>query len=323
MINVALELRDKDLYGLDLSHPENGNPGIGGSEWLFLMLAQYLQIFYAKKYRISIFHYSDCKIPEGIKDIRIKTEEELLKMLETSGDEIIIHQIAKSKKWYQRIARINIIDIPWAHCYIKYNEVMDINQCTRVKRVVFVGREELDAYIDDDIIEKSVYIYNMINTKGQHKNRKVNFNKTVTYLGSLVPEKYFHRLAEIWPEILKRVPDAKLQVIGTGKLYNRDAKLGRFGIAQKEYEDYFMKFLTDEKGEILPSVTFLGIVGEDKEEYFTKTAVGVVNPSGVDETFCLSAVEMELCGVPIVTKKKYGLLQPLPPAIGRCRTMQK
>lgn len=308
MINVALELQDKNLKGLDFSFPENGNPGIGGSEWLFLMLARYLQIYFPKEYRISIYHYSNCKIPEGIKDIHIESEDDLLEILETSGDQIIIHQIAKEKSWYQKISRMDIIDIPWAHCYIKYNEVMAINQCVQVKRVVFVGREEFDSYMDDDIIEKSVYIYNMVNTKKQHKVRKENFSKTVTYLGSLVPEKSFHRLAEIWPEILKQVPEAKMQVIGTGKLYDRNAQLGKFGIAQKEYEDYFMRFLTDESGNILPSVNFLGLVGAEKENYFIESAVGVVNPSGIEETFCLSAVEMELCGVPIVTKRKYGLL---------------
>ena len=69
-----------------------------------------------------------------------------------------------------------------------------------------------------------------------------------------------------------------------------------------------MRFLTDESGNILPSVNFLGLAGAEKENYFIESAVGVVNPSGIEETFCLSAVEMELCGVPIVTKRKYGLL---------------
>ena len=310
-INIAIELLDKNLQGVDLSHPETGNPGIGGSEWLFLMLARYLQMYYDRDYRITIFHYSDCLLPDGVRDIHINSESDLLGRLSESDEQIIVHQITKSNFWYERIAKTEIIDIPWAHCYIKYPEVMFINACTNVKRVVFVGREEYDAYIDDDIIKKSTFIYNMLNVQAAHKVRQSDYSKTVTYLGSLVPAKAFHALAEIWPEVLRKVPDAKLQIMGTGKLYDREAKLGKFGIAQEDYENYFMQFLTDEKGNILSSVKFLGLIGAEKEDYFMDTAVGVVNPLGKDETFCLSAVEMELCGVPIVTVGKYGLLDTI------------
>ena len=148
----------------------------------------------------------------------------------------------------------------------------------------------------------------MVNVKKEMKVRGENYSKTVTYMGSLVPAKAFHMLAEIWPQVEQQVPDAKLQIIGTGKLYDRDANLGRFGIAQEDYENYFMQYLTDAEGHIRPSVKFLGLVGEEKEDYFVDTSVGVVNPSGIDETFCLSAVEMEICGVPIIARKKYGLL---------------
>ena len=310
-VNIAIELLDKNLHNVDLSQPEQGNPGIGGSEWLFLMLARYLQMYYDDEYRISIYHYGDCPLPTGVRDIHVETERELLELLKVSDEQIIVHQIAKTPEWYEKIGQMTIADIPWAHCYIKYNEVIAINQCPQVKRVVFVGKEEYDSYIDDNIVQKSTYIYNMINGEMLHKVRGDDFSKTVTYMGSLVEAKAFHLLAEIWPDVLERVPDAKLQVIGTGKLYDRDARLGRFGIAQEAYENYFMQFLTDADGNILSSVRFLGLVGQDKEDYFVDTAVGVVNPSGSDETFCLSAVEMEICGVPIVTRRKYGLLDTI------------
>ena len=72
-----------------------------------------------------------------------------------------------------------------------------------------------------------------------------------------------------------------------------------------------MPYLTDAAGNILPSVHFLGLLGEEKEEVFQQTAVGVVNPTAQTETFCISAVEMELCGVPVVSRKKWGLLDTI------------
>ena len=90
----------------------------------------------------------------------------------------------------------------------------------------------------------------------------------VTYVGSLVPAKGFHRLAQIWPEVISKVPNAELYVIGNGKVYDRNAKLGKYGISQSDYENQFMKYLTDDEGEILKSVHFCGIVGKEKRDIF-------------------------------------------------------
>ena len=48
--------------------------------------------------------------------------------------------------------------------------------------------------------------------------------------------------------------------------------------------------------------------GLEKYDIIRDSRVGVVNPSGLTETFCISAVEMESCGVPVCTAGKYGLL---------------
>lgn len=306
MINLALELMDKDIKGADFSTPEKGNPGVGGSEYLFLLLGYYLKNTYSN-YNITIFHYNVNKLPDGINDNIVANEIELIEKASELDDCILIHQINKSADWYNRIANTDIKDIAWAHCYIGYSEAALIAQNDNVKRVVFVGKEEYDSYIDDDVIKKADYVFNMINTASIAIRRGENYEKSVTYMGSLVEGKAFHLLAEIWPKILKRVPDAKLNVIGSGKLYNRNAKLGKYEIADENYEKKFMPYLTDQNGDILSSVHFYGLMKEGREEIFINSAVGVVNPAGKDETFCLSAIEMELCGLPVVSIRKYGL----------------
>ena len=150
----------------------------------------------------------------------------------------------------------------------------------------------------------------MIPTKISAQERNHN-GRTVTYVGSLVPAKGFHELAQIWPSVIREVPDAELNVIGNGKVYNRSAKLGKFGIAQEDYENLFMQYLLDESGQILPSVHFLGIVGTEKSAIFKKTTVGVVNPTALTETFCMSAVEMEYAYIPVVSREKWGLLDTI------------
>ena len=46
-------------------------------------------------------------------------------------------------------------------------------------------------------------------------------------------------------------------------------------------------------------------------EVINNTTVGVVNPSGLSETFCISAIELESMGVPVVSKKYGGLLDTI------------
>ena len=306
MTRVALELNDKSIAGVDLRHPEEGNPGVGGSEYLFALLAYALHRN-SDSIEVTIYHYRNMKLPQGIREIIVKSEDDLFAQLDKNED-ILIHQVAKDKSWYYRLDSISIKGIAWAHVYPQAEEIMWMSACRNTRRVVFVGKEEYDAFMDDDIILKSTYIYNMVNTS-HCVIRDKDYGHIVTYVGSLVPAKGFHLLAQIWSSVLKEVPDAQLNVIGNGRLYDRGARLGEYNIAQESYEKTFMKYLTDERGVILPSVHFLGIQNASgKNEVLKKTAVGVVNPSGISETFCMSAVEMELRGIPVVTVKKYGLV---------------
>lgn len=307
MIKVGIEVPDEKFSKVDLSKPELGNPGVGGSEYLFTLLASGLK---QKGVDVVIYHYSNNILPPDLDDYIVKDSEAMIQKAEENNIAILIHQVGKTKDWYHMLEETSIKSIAWVHVYLEYYELKLIRMCSNVKRVVFVGKEEYDAYIDDDVIKKSTYIFNMIPTKVE-AHQRVCDKPVVTYVGSLVPAKGFHKLAEIWPEVIKRVPNAELKVIGNGKVYNRNAKLGKFGISQEDYEDMFMKYLTDDKGNILPSVHFMGIVGEEKIDIFKNTTVGIVNPTALTETFCMSAVEMEYAYIPVVSKKKWGLLDTI------------
>ena len=168
-------------------------------------------------------------------------------------------------------------------------------------------------YRDHKAFLKSVYIYNGMPVEYLKTQLPYipSYNKRpfeVTYIGSIVPYKGFHILAEAWKDILKVFPQAKLNVIGSGKLYDRTSKLGRYGIAEEEYEKQFMPALTDDAGNIIPSVHFWGVLGTEKNEILKRTRVGVPNPSGISETFCITALEMQAMGA-LVTTINYGGLK--------------
>jgi glycosyltransferase involved in cell wall biosynthesis len=122
---------------------------------------------------------------------------------------------------------------------------------------------------------------------------------------------------------LKVYPDAVLNVIGSGKLYDRNARLGKYGIADEEYEKAFMPYLIDSGGQILPSVKFWSILGKEKNEILQTTRVGVPNPSGRTETFGYTAIEMQFCGTLIATIKCPAYLETVCPSAGILYDKQK
>ena len=180
-----------------------------------------------------------------------------------------------------------------------------------VVRVVNVGKEELEQTKGHLIYKKSTYIYNAVPTKILENFPDIIPNvkrePNVCYIGSLHAAKGFQYLAMAWPVVLKEIPKAQLYVIGSGKLYGRNNKLGKWNIASEEFEEMFMPYLT-EHGKIIPSVHFLGILGEEKYNVLEKCKVGVPNPSGVSETFGYTAVEMEFMDCQVTTIKCPGYM---------------
>jgi glycosyltransferase involved in cell wall biosynthesis len=67
-----------------------------------------------------------------------------------------------------------------------------------------------------------------------------------------------------------------------------------------------MPYLIDDKGNLFPTVHFMGHMGVEKKDILLQTKVGVPNPKGLSETFCITAVEMQLCGATVAACKAPG-----------------
>lgn len=307
-MKVVLLMEDTFFSGVDFSEVCKGNPGVGGTEFEIALLGDLL----SKKtdFETYIFHYNSTNtFDKTVKTVLISPDK-LWDNLER--EDILIFRSGRDSHWYNMLEKYGVKGICWAHNYLEYGEIKNARRCSMLKRIVCVGRQEYEHYIDDNIINKMTYIYNIIPvTERQKPYERINY-KEVTYTGSLVKLKGFHILARYWKDIVRAVPEARLNVIGSGKLYRRDSEFGPYGIADEEYERLFMPYLTDEKGNILDSVKFHGILGEEKNDVYKRTAVGIENPSADTETFGLSGVEMSLMGIPVVTSAQNGFLDTVP-----------
>ena len=310
-MKIGFLLENKNIKNVDCSTPQNGNPGIGGTEYSILSVAYYLGKHYKDNYKIFIFAEDIKQLPENTINIQIDDRYNLFEKVKKQNIDILVLRTTEELEIFKLINLYKIKTIMWSHNFCLNNVLTLMSKCEYIVRHVCVGKQQYDRIIDHEIIRKTQVINNIfeiceIDHSYTEKNEKV-----ITYVGSLVPSKGFHILAQQWQKVIQMHPDAKLNVIGSGKLYNRNVKLGEYGIAEENYEKKIMKYLTDSEGNILDSVQFMGTMGEEKKEVYKRTTIGIVNPSARTETFGISAIEFGFYEVPVITLKKNGYLDTI------------
>ncbi len=294
-LGFYVDIRHKNL---DCSHIERGNPGLGGTQYQMLLLAYHLANTYKDKFNVYLFVDEKVKFANSqITQVQLLEKGNLREEVVKSNISVLI--IRSELEILGCLEKLPIKIVTWSHNFFNYDLAKQIAKQTNVSVNVFVGKQQYDLYIDDDVIEKSTYIFNMVPSSNVMPKRKSS--KNVIFIGALIPAKGFHILASMWKYILSNEPDAQLYVLGSGNLYGCNKELGRYGLAEKSYEDEFMRYLTDDNGDVLPSVHFEGVVGNNKVEYYLNASVGALNLNGAKETFGLVAAELEACGVPVVT----------------------
>lgn len=307
-MKIAFYLPNSSISGIDFSDVDKGNPGIGGSEYSVILIASNL----CKRNEFDIIVYCDKEsiFPTSLKWQICRNLTGAIKLgIKQNIDYLIVDGKLLTGEILCRFANVKFI--AWANTFIPA-KVQDVfAKMNNVVSIVNVGKEELEQTKGHPIYQKSTYIYNAVPTKilDDFPNLTPNVKRkpNVCYIGSLHAAKGFQYLAKAWSAVLKEIPKAQLYVIGSGKLYGRNNKLGKWNIANEEFEEMFMPYLT-KYGKIIPSVHFLGILGKEKYKILEKCKVGVPNPSGVSETFGYTAVEMELMDCQVTTIKCPGYM---------------
>lgn len=306
-MKVAFYLPNKNCHVYCI-HVDEGNPGMGGTEYMIIALAYYLSIN-QKLHSVVLLAQKAEGLPQECNVCQVDNIEGAIVKCQQNEIECLIAQNSPETNSLFKCNLKSLKLIMWGHSFMSRHQWNLYASSKNVKRIVCVGHEELDLYYDHRAALKSTVIFNAFPLP-QQKISLIPFDKRqneVTFLASIVPHTHFHLLAKAWKQVTEKVPDAHLNVIGSGNLYNKNKNMGRFGIASSEYESTFMPYLLDESGKILSSVTFWGKLGNEKYEILNRTKVGVANPGGY-ETFCISAIELQLYGAKLVSCKKGGLL---------------
>ena len=303
-IKVAFYLDNQNIVKRNLDNVEDGNPGIGGSQYMQLLVAHCLAECY-KDLEIVMYTTAKQQFPKGITVKQVSGLKEALVSMKQDRCRVFI-----LSNWYEDtgdgtetlrlIERHKIRTIIWAHLFMNYEQYVFIGSCKYIRLYVCLGKQQLEMLRGLKIYKKATYINYVL--PPVHMPRRNQERKIVVYVGAMYSFKGFHILAKHWKEIRARVKDAELWVLGSANLYRDNVVLGKYKIAEEDYEKQFMPYLVDANGQIVSSVRFFGSVGgNEKEQIVSQATVGIFNPSGVTETFGLSGVEFEAMGIPVVS----------------------
>ena len=312
MLKVAFYLENKDVPNVDLSRPELGNPGCGGTTYLFSALPKYIQELNSNTISPILLANVTENLLESVQNYQVEDLYKAASFAKELACDFFVYRPRRELdvKFLNLIDGLELKTIGWAHITPKSEYLGRMAKTKYFKALVCVEHEQHELARDSKIWSKLTYIVNGFDVEGfQLPNPPKKEQNLVVYLGALVPQKGFHLLAKVWPRVLAKNPKAKLAVIGTGSLYNADAKLGPWGIADNEYETkHITPFLSDENGQPHSSVIFLGKLGIEKKDILYKATVGVVNPTGQTENCPGSALEFQACSTPVVSGAFYGML---------------
>lgn len=183
-----------------------------------------------------------------------------------------------------------------------------------VKRFICVSNNQANHLRHHDLFKKCEVILNGIDIR-PFSSLNSKMGNIVTFIGAITENKGIHILLKIWPEVLKKIPHARLRIIGSAKLYSRENELGPLGIGSKDFEEKYVIPIFGEQNDALGrfNIEPLGLLSPTEIiNYLFETSIGVVNPNYnyemAVETFCISAVEVQACSTLVLGGKVGGLL---------------
>ena len=305
-MRVAFYSANKNLKDVNFSRPDIGNPGCGATEYLQVAIPYMLNKYYGNLFESIILADNINTLPKDIKSYRVEggLSDAISKAKELKIDIFVFKPaMSEPKETFLLINKNKLKSIAIGQLTPNPKCIDLLAESNFIKAFVCVGLNQFDQLIDTKLSSKLFQINNPITDNLiQDKINITSFKerKDIVFMGALYPQKNFLYLAKNWQFINKKLPSAKLHVIGSANTYGNQIKLGKLGLAEKGYEDLFMEALNQDK-KSAKNVIFYGNLDKKKYNFFSSCRVGIVNPLGTTETCCVSAVEMQAFGLPICT----------------------
>lgn len=302
MYKVAFYCDVSGINGKDISDICIGNPGIGGTQYLFLLVSTLLHLNNITKEVIFfcngklIFHDVDIPLVE------VDSLDECLKICKEKSIDILVvreYEVIRDIKLFDKY---NLKIVLWMHNNATSKLKRIASSRDYIRKVLCVSEQQYLNMKKASCFPKCGYINNCFPDDFFGNSYREHDRELVVYIGAVVPQKGVHNLLNIWKYVQDANPNVKLVIIGGASLRNAKEHQGNLGVAKPKYE----KLLLSKIKKIRNSkIEFKGVLSWiEIEKILNRAQVGVVNPSKSmrDETFCLSAIEMESRGIPVVSR---------------------
>ncbi|TDH24636.1 glycosyltransferase [Segetibacter sp. 3557_3] len=302
---------------LDFSNEkfERGELGVSGTDSSFLRVVREL----AKRPQFDVHLFANGITSfSSVNLIAVSGIDQAIESSKKVNVEVLILNDLKNRErtelMLSKAELLGVSLVIWAHNPV---ETLDsYSKSIAVRKIIYVETFDLHQTRHKSGFYKGVVIPNGIE-KDVYVKKEIELPNSldVLYLGSLTPSKGFHHLAKAWKTILKEIPEARLIVIGSGKLYNNHAKLGHLGIAEDRYELELAPYIGSEKQDLKTNrIECFGLLNRNEViELINKCKVACINPNtwGSLESCSVSSLEIQLSGVPIVAGKAGGNLNTI------------
>jgi glycosyltransferase involved in cell wall biosynthesis len=282
-----------------------GNPGIGGTEYAFLAVPRLLVGSAVEPLLLLTAPQAMTGLPAAAALVVPGLPEALQQAAALQAEALVFRPGFAAAADWAALERSPLPLVAWLH-NLGCQEQARYERLPALQRWLLVSGAQLDYFRHSRLARRAVVIPNPVAVPPELRHprslQQAEAAGDLAYVGAITPFKAFDRLALQWRAIAERCPQARLRVFGGADLYGEAAGLS-------PYEQHCRALL--QRSGHGDRVLFEGRSGLERYASMASVAVGVVNPSGQDETFCLSAAEFNACGIPVVAPRRHALPQTL------------
>ncbi|MES2439832.1 MAG: glycosyltransferase family 4 protein [Verrucomicrobiota bacterium] len=263
-------------------------------------------------HEVVVLNRSESGVYQGTRHLRTESPEDVSHHLADLG----AVDVFIANGWAGAIFGEFEIPVPtkvhWIHNFIDQVPVEKAMAVGRINYGVCISANQLGTWWKSPVFSRITNIPNCVDAaslEGKAPDR-ARENK-IMFIGATRESKGFHDGLRIFLQFHARHPEYKFYVAGGAGLHGTAGPLSANGIFEQEYEDRCLKsLLYDRIGILRPEIVLLGRIPRSEVlRHLTTTKVALVNPSWTSEpeTFCISAVEAQGMGVPVVSTFRGGL----------------
>jgi len=202
--------------------------------------------------------------------------------------------------------------VHWVHNFIDHVPIERGIASGKIDYVVCISLNQLGTWWRSWAFPRITNIHNCVDTERLEKySANGSRDNKIMFIGATRESKGFHDGLRVFLQFHARHPDYKFYVAGGANLHGSAGRLSNNGIFEQDYEDRCLRdLLYNRKGTMRDEIVLLGRISRKQVlEHLVTTKVALVNPSWTSEpeTYCVSAVEAQGIGVPVVSTYRGGL----------------